>query len=277
MKDINEFRPEIRDYLLGGAPKSLLLVGDSGKDAMEVASFLLQTDKPEMSQDYMRIGLTEDEKTLGVEEAEMIIRRASLLPASNPRTVILVEDFDKMTIPAQNKLLKLLEESVTSIIIAVAYEDTVLSTIKSRMQVVRYFPLSAEEYSLYCRKNGIGDAAVMFYLTGGMVDCEVDRSGEIYRIFVAVKDICDKKGIAGMPDIMRVLHMVNEKDRQGFFENNREYAGKMLSLIAGSILARDGMTPGVSQMLSKYNEDIQRVGGITYTKDDFMNFFVQTI
>ena len=117
----------------------------------------------------------------------------------------------------------------------------------------------------------------MYYLTGGLVDAEVDRAGQVYKTFVTVKDICVKKGIAGMPDVMRTLHMVNEKDRQSFFENNREYAGKMLSLIVNSIMAKEGVTAAVAQMLSKYNKEIVRVSSVSYTKDDFMNFFVQTL
>ena len=281
MREATSFRPEIRDYLIGGASKSLLLVGDSQmgilKDAVDIASFLLQSDNPELCQDYMFIGLGEDKKSLGVEEAEAIIAKNLLLPATAPKQVVVVDSFNLMTVPAQNKLLKLIEESTTTVIIAVAYEDTVLPTIKSRMGVVRYAPLSMEQFEVYCCENGIDEPMVMYYLTGGIVGNieAVDKSAEEYKTFVAVRSALSSKGISGIGDTMTALHMVKEKDKNAFYENHRELAAKMLSLVVYSILQSEGVSDNTRHMLDVYNREISRVSSVAYTKDDFMGFFVE--
>ena len=278
-----QLRPELRDYLEGGAHNSLLLIGSSGMgmmdDALKVSSALLGSESPEICQDYMKVVPEDGGLSLGVDTAEKIIARSQILPAVAQRQVILIDGFDKMTIPAQNKLLKLVEETETVVIIAVAYEDTVLPTMKSRMNVVRYTPLSLEQFIRYCEKTAIEDPLVTYYLTGGNINSigSVDTDSEIFRIFGQVRRILDDEGIKGLGDVMFVLHMIKEKDRQAFFECHREMALKMLSLITHCVVAADGITEGTARLLESYNKDAQRVSSPAYTKDDFMAFFVNNL
>ena len=283
MREIVSFRPELRDYLSGGAVKSILLVGDKEmgilKDAIDMASVLLSSENPELCQDYMFIGLGEDKKSLGVDDAEAIIQKSLLLPAAAAKQVIVVDGFNKMTIPAQNKLLKLIEESKTVTVIAVAYEDTAISTIKSRMTVVRYAPLSVEQFLAHCKENGIDEPLVMYYLTGGIVENieTVDRAAEVFNTFAAVRSTLEAKGFQGLREVLSILHMVKEKDRNAFFENHRDLAGKMLSLIAYSVIQSDGMSEASRHLLDVYRREVPRLSSPSYTKDDFMGFFVEVI
>jgi hypothetical protein len=271
-----DLRNEVRDYLVGGASKSLLLIGkkETGilKDAMKVASFLLQSESPELCQDYMYVGLDEGEKSLGVDVAESVTVRGMLLPAVAEKQVILIDSFNTMVVQAQNKLLKLLEESVTTVVIAVAYEDSVLPTIKSRMTVVRYMPQSLQEYEAYCLGKGIASPLAMFYLTGGYVGCQPNP--DILKIFESVHKSLST-GFEGVPEVMTTLHIAKEGDKQSFFEIYKGYAARMLSLVVHSIMQAEGMTERVEQMVTVYENEITRMSTPYFTKDDFFNFFVQ--
>lgn len=277
-----ELRPELRDYLMAGAPKSLLLIGDrhskAKEDAVKVASFLLGSEFLDGLQDYLLIEPEEGAKSLGVDDADRIIAKAQTAPYSAEKQVILVDGIDLMTVPAQNKLLKLLEESVTVVVVAVAYKDTMLPTIKSRMQVVRYVPLSMAQFKSYCDENAVGDPLALYFMTGGSVSdiALAKEQAEVFETFVKVSEIC-KEGTSGIPEVMGTLHMVKEKDPKSFFENHSEYASKMLSLVTYQVVQAEGIDPVTERMLDTYNKDVLRMSGVSYTKDDFMNFFVQTI
>lgn len=276
MKRPTDFRPEIRDYLSGGAKKSLLLIGQEQtgllKDAMDVASFLLGAEKPELCQDYMYVGLGEKEKTIGVEQAAQIVARGALLPATAEKQIILVDSFNKMNEMAQNKLLKLIEESNTAIIIAVAYEDTVLATVKSRMTVVRYLPCSMQEYETSC-ETASSSPFVLYYLTGGYTACSPDQ--KLQAIFDSVYKELLGKGFSGIPKVMDILHLIKEKDKASFYELYGEYSGKMLSLVTHSILNAEGMAERTEEMLREYGREMEKISTGSFTKDDFFNFFVQ--
>ena len=278
--EILSLRSELRDFIMSDAPKPLLVIGDKGsaarEDAMKVASFLLSSDKPNLSQDYMYIGLAEDAKTLGVEDAERIIERSLILPSKASRQIILIDAFDTMTVPAQNKLLKLLEEPGTVLVIAVAYEDNVLATVKSRMQVVRYEPLSYTMFEAYCDEHGIGNPLVMYYITGGMPEGigAADSEKDLVKVFCGVYEAA-LKGMSGIPEIFSLLHIVKEKDKQSFFETHRGFAGKMLSLVVSTILKADGINQETAAMMAAYNSEMPKVSSVSYTKDDFFGFFVR--
>lgn len=273
-------RPELRDYLMAGAPKSLLLIGDRHskplEDAMKVASFLLGSENLDTLQDYMFVGLKEDAKSLLVEDAECIIEKGSAAPYAADRQVVVVDSFDTMNIPAQNKLLKLLEESETVLVIAVAYQDTLLPTIKSRMQVVRYMPLSLAQYEAYAEEHGIANPLALYYMTGGIVEdiASAMEQEALLQTFVKVSEACSG-GLSGLSDVLLTLHLVREKDRASFYETYPTYAQKMLSLVTHQIVRAEGVNDRTEALLDMYNREVKRMSDVSFTKDDFFNFLVQ--
>ncbi|RPI02764.1 MAG: DNA polymerase III subunit delta' [Calditrichaeota bacterium] len=84
--------------------------------------------------------------TISIDQIRELRRMAALKPLEGKHVVIIAEA-DKMTIPAANSLLKLLEEPPESmiIILTASAPSTMLSTILSRCQEIRLGPLSDQD------------------------------------------------------------------------------------------------------------------------------------
>lgn len=100
------------------------------------------------------------EKTsFGVDLVRNIIAEANKKPYECDRKVIIIHNGEKLTVAAQNALLKTIEEPLTGIFIIILSSniDSILETIRSRCQIHRLAPLSKEEINLYISKkyNGI--------------------------------------------------------------------------------------------------------------------------
>ncbi|WP_394906568.1 ATP-binding protein [uncultured Mesonia sp.] len=80
---------------------------------------------------------------INVRDAENILKDASLKSFSGGYKVFIIWGADKMNNDCANKLLKLVEEppSKTVLLLLTAHEDRIISTIKSRCQVLHFPPL----------------------------------------------------------------------------------------------------------------------------------------
>lgn len=156
-------------YLGGDCPQMLT-------DALLKASELLHTDVDSLCEhpDFLYV----DEKSLGVADAERIVCRAAMRPVIAEAAVIVVNHFDTMTVQAQNKLLKTVEEG-DAILLGVAYADTILETMKSRMRILQY------------RSEALPEA-----------DCVPSDVAACLNSFSSYAP----------KDILRALHLVKEKD-----------------------------------------------------------------
>jgi len=198
----------------------IILLGKPGQDllskAREVAADNLGVSPShlEQSPDFFFVGLDEDEKSIGVEKANDIINRASLRATSNEYQVFIIDSMNKMTPDAQNKLLKTLEESDT-LIIGTCYEDNLLPTVKSRMQIVR-----------------VTDA--------------VEVSDDVKEIFGKVTKAIDE---GNLKDILVILNLVKEKDPKSFFQCHRDNV-KDLIMVVSSKIAR----PEVAKISAQHLE-----------------------
>lgn len=76
-------------------------------------------------------------------------------PIVSDKKVYIINDCDKMTIEAQNCLLKTLEEppEFVVIILITSNENLMLNTIKSRCMMVKFHNISDEEILNYCREK----------------------------------------------------------------------------------------------------------------------------
>lgn len=102
-----------------------------------------------------------EKDSFGVDLVRNIIAEANKKPYECDRKVIIIHNGEKLTVAAQNALLKTIEEPLTGIFIIILSSniDSILETIRSRCQIHRLAPLSKEEINLYISKkyNGIDD------------------------------------------------------------------------------------------------------------------------
>ena len=164
---------EIKDYLLSSIIKnnmsqSYLFVGTEGIGkkiiAKEFARKILCTneEKSEICMcksckcfeclnhpDYFVIN--EDGQTIKIDQIRELTSRIIERPIISNKKVYILNDADKMTIEAQNCLLKTLEEppEFAVIILITSNENAILNTIKSRCMIIKFKNITNDKLEKY--------------------------------------------------------------------------------------------------------------------------------
>ncbi|WP_300346568.1 DNA polymerase III subunit delta' [Clostridium sp.] len=96
-----------------------------------------------------------EKASFGVDLVRSIISEANKKPYECDRKVIIIHNGEKLTIAAQNALLKTIEEPPTGIFIIILSKDidSILETIRSRCQIHRLAPLNRQEINLYINEK----------------------------------------------------------------------------------------------------------------------------
>jgi DNA polymerase-3 subunit delta' len=141
---------------------------------------------------------------IGITPIRELETSLALLPVEGGRRVALIEHADRMSEPAQNALLKTLEEPPlqTHIILAAAEDSSLLPTIRSRCAVIRLgLPEAAAASELIATRLGLDAATAtrLLRMAGGrpgpIIDAEA--SGDAARAHAALRrQILDFVGIA---------------------------------------------------------------------------------
>lgn len=97
--------------------------------------------------DVQSISLASGKKEIGVDRAREIKRFVQMSPVAGPLKVTIIDDAERLSVAAQNGLLKTLEDPAgRAILILVANNaDSLLATVRSRCQRVRFRPLAPTE------------------------------------------------------------------------------------------------------------------------------------
>jgi len=113
--------------------------------------------------DYLYIGRNANRTEVLIEQVRGLIERLGVRPSRGPRRAAIVDDAETLNIPAQNALLKTLEEPPghTIIFLVTASERALLDTVRSRMRPARFGPLEPREIAeiLSARANLPADRA----------------------------------------------------------------------------------------------------------------------
>ncbi|MEO1030794.1 MAG: DNA polymerase III subunit delta' [Bacteroidota bacterium] len=104
---------------------------------------------------YKLLGVDNKQGQIGVDEALEIVKSLSLKSYEGGYKVMLIWMAEKMNTAAANKLLKLIEEppEKTIFILIAEDEEQIISTIRSRCQVLHFPPLAEEAISEALVKN----------------------------------------------------------------------------------------------------------------------------
>ena len=92
--------------------------------------------------------------SFGIDEVRAIISEVNKKPYEGDKKIIIIHKSEKLTIQAQNALLKTIEEPPKGVFIILLCEslELILDTIKSRCEVHKLSPLNNEEIKLYGAK-----------------------------------------------------------------------------------------------------------------------------
>lgn len=191
--------------------------------AKEFASRLLGVSV-DNSPDFELIQPEKSENSIKIDKIRAINSSINLNPVSDYR-IYLINDAEKMTLQAQNALLKTLEEpsSYGIIILVTKNEQVLLETIRSRCLDIKFSPLSISEVHEYLISRKIEEeiSKVSSILSRGSIKraLETSQNEEIVEIRNIAKTILsnaiDKRDIFELSRTSEYLK--NYSSKIGFF------------------------------------------------------------
>ena len=153
-------------------------------------------------------------KNILVDAIRDLEREANFRPYEARARFFIIDDADKMNDAASNALLKTLEEpSATSHIFLIsARPDSLLKTIRSRCQTIRFAPLEAREIQnkiLGTEKVSPADAELVARLSAGSIGRALDFDLERFRARRTTM-LGALESLAGKPDHLSLLRIGEE-------------------------------------------------------------------
>ena len=120
-----------------------------------------------------------EKRTIGVDEVRALIDALSLRTYEGGKHIVIIEQADRLTPPAQNALLKTLESPAGEALFFLITDapGAILPTIVSRCQTVRFHDLSVEECAGVLEARGIAPERAREL--AGMAEGSVGRALEI--------------------------------------------------------------------------------------------------
>jgi hypothetical protein len=182
------------NYVIKNPPQALLLSAYSGAGKNYLATYiatdilkLQNVDKLNAYPYYFHVQRLKNKSDISIEQIRTVINALKLkTPGNNKvRRIVFIEDSHFMSVPAQNTLLKILEEPNpdTIFLLSTNSELNVLPTIASRTQKIEVHPVSMNDAREYWGKHGYSDESITsaWRLSGG-------SSGLIYALLTEDKE-----------------------------------------------------------------------------------------
>ena len=140
-------------------------------------------------QDILNIYPEQDRKAVNVEQVRQVRESAFIYPGELDFKVFIIHDCDFMLAPAQNALLKILEEPPKScgFVLVCSNLSTLLPTIRSRCRIVKFSEAKSDLYQNKYYKSGIG---ILDALVGrnsveySKLCASIGEDRENYRLFL---------------------------------------------------------------------------------------------
>lgn len=134
------------------------------KLADELSKILLNSENIDNSPDY--INIYPDGNSIKIAQIRKLQTDIIIKPHKDYKLYIL-NDAEKMTIEAQNALLKTLEEppEYAIMILITSNKDTLLDTIKSRCEILKFLPISLFDLKEYLIKTGVEEQRAQLLAT----------------------------------------------------------------------------------------------------------------
>ena len=153
---INNFRNRCMNNTLSHAH---LISGEDGIGKSNLANILA---KLILNGDLYRehvdiINYRSNKASFGVDDVRNIIEEVYKKPFEGDKKVVIIHEGNKLTIQAQNALLKTIEEPPSGVYIIILCEslELILDTIKSRCEIYKLTPLTKEELYEYIRVKSL--------------------------------------------------------------------------------------------------------------------------
>lgn len=130
-----------------------LIVGNDGIGKSIIAKYISNQiiDGRDNAESVDIVKYYPSSSSFGVDDVRNIINEVGKKPYESDKKVLILYKSDKLTIQAQNALLKTIEEPPKGVYLILLSDslEVILDTIKSRCQIYKLTPLSKEEISDY--------------------------------------------------------------------------------------------------------------------------------
>ena len=214
-------------------PGPLILLGKRGlgkkKAAISLAAHLLGCEEESLRQckDFTMIDKGKD--AIKVEDILSFLDKSTFASLSAVKVYLLCQA-DRINAQAQNKLLKLLEDrNQTNIVIFLCERDSLLPTIKSRCMTVEFSALKQEEMERYLKDSGITQDVP---LISALCDRCPYLLDEVKEVYPSLREVYSNiLSIKRREDLLRVFHLVAEKDTQEFYASHGDHYMTALQML----------------------------------------------
>lgn len=123
-----------------------------------------------------------DKRDISVEQLRELQRELALRPYEAPRKACIIDPAERMNASSANSLLKTLEEPPGNALIILLTENAgmLLSTVRSRCQLIRFAPLSLEHLLVLLERNGMSleTATLVAPMSGGSLQKALELDNE---------------------------------------------------------------------------------------------------
>ena len=136
--------------------------------------------------DIHHIAPLPDKRDISIEQLRELQHILSLRPYEAPRKVCIIDPAERMSVNAANSLLKTLEEPPGNALIILLTENAgmLLSTVRSRCQLIRFAPLSPEHLLALLERSGMPPdaAALVAPMAGGSLQRALELDNEALAV-----------------------------------------------------------------------------------------------
>lgn len=256
-----------------------LIIGPNGIGKSILARiFALKILNKDKDIDYVDIiNYRPSKASMGVDEVREIIEEVSKRPYEGDKKVIIIHEGSKLTVQAQNALLKTIEEPPQGVYIILLAEslETLLDTIKSRCQVYKLTPLNNKQMEMYINTLGrYSEEEIRASLAYGegipgkserlLNDSNLSKLREV--IMSLLKDINYAK---------EDLVLIYENKLENYKTEKDEVLNLMASFIRDIIVAKELEDKNKIINIDKYNDIVEVANSLSYKKLNSMLEYIK--
>ena len=192
------------------------------KFADELSKLLLDYENLENSPDYVLI--KPDGNSIKIAQIRNL-QSYIVIRAHKDYKIYIINNAEKMTVEAQNALLKTLEEppNYAIIILVTNNKESLLETIKSRCDIIKFSPIPIEDLKRYLINTGIEEerAQLLAIFSRGSIENALNLS-QSSEFSMMREDIQQYIQIMLDKNIVEILNIPN---------NMEKYRGKIIALL----------------------------------------------
>lgn len=181
--------------------------------AKEFAKYLLKTEHIENSPDYINI----EPQGASIKIAQIRnLQTDVIIKPHGDYKIYVINNAEKMTMESQNALLKTLEEPPIYVIIILITnnKNSLLDTIKSRCDIVKFLPIPLVELKMYLEDRGIDEkkASMLSTFSRGSISKALELS-ESSDFMIMREDIQNNIQTMLEKNVVEVLELPNKYDK----------------------------------------------------------------